>query len=314
MPCRSARAAARRYAARHSSAAASAASLPTMSTASAMPMLRSWPSVALVDGVKIGSGRRLGVAQAGGHGHAVDRALRARTPSRPSRRGSRARCTRCRACRPGAPASTGRPDGPGRREAPPRPRGSRPVSALEQVVGRQVGQLLQPRRGHGREHPPLVGDRLRHDDVEGRDAVGGHHQQTVVAGVVELADLAGREEGQGGRGHGVSSSRASVNRWTWRRVRDRSKASSSSSGARVTSGSSSRTARKLPPLLPGRPGVALDDPVGGVAAEAAAHQGEQDRLAEHQAVAALGQRGERPLGVQRRGPRPGRSPSAACRG
>ena len=58
MPCASARAAAREYAARHSADAASAASRPTMSTASAIPMLRSWPSVALVDGVKMGSGSR----------------------------------------------------------------------------------------------------------------------------------------------------------------------------------------------------------------------------------------------------------------
>ena len=41
---------------------------------------------------------------------------------------------------------------------------------------------------------PLSGMGSVEHDVEGGDAVGGDHQQPVVAGVVDVADLAGVEE------------------------------------------------------------------------------------------------------------------------
>ena len=131
---------------------------------------------------------------------------------------------------PGRPA---RPRPPGRAMRPRR--GSRPVSALSRWLGARSASSSEPVDGHGREHPTLLGDGLLHDHVEGRDPVGGHHQQAVVAGVVELAHLARLDERQAGQcgradAHGASSSRASVNRWTWRRVRDRSKAASRAVG------------------------------------------------------------------------------------
>ena len=49
---------------------------------------------------------------------------------------------------------------------------------------------VQRERG---EHAALVGDRRRQDDVERRDAIGGDEQQPAVAGVVDLAHLAGGE-------------------------------------------------------------------------------------------------------------------------
>ena len=72
-----------------------------------------------------GLGQPVGVAEPGGHGHPVDRALLLGTPCRPSRPGSRARCTRCRASRPGGRASTGRPGGRARRGGRRPRRGSR---------------------------------------------------------------------------------------------------------------------------------------------------------------------------------------------
>ena len=88
-----------------------------------------------------------------------------------------------------------------------------------------------------------------------------------------------------------------MNRWTWRRVRDEVEGLVERAGDRVTSGSSSSTSRNGRPSSQAGAGVALDDAVGGVAARARRHQGQQHRLAEDQAVAALGQVGQRPLGV-----------------
>ena len=53
------------------------------------------------------------------------------------------------------------------------------------------------------EHPALVRDQVRQDDVEHRDPVGGHHQDPVVAGVVEVPDLPGIEVRKRD-GHGYS--------------------------------------------------------------------------------------------------------------
>ncbi len=46
------------------------------------------------------------------------------------------------------------------------------------------------------QHLALAGDRLAHDDVEGRQAVGRHHQQSVVADRVVVAHLAARQQRQ----------------------------------------------------------------------------------------------------------------------
>ena len=50
-------------------------------------------------------------------------------------------------------------------------------STLHEVAGRDVGQLVEPERGDGREHPALVGHGLGHHHVEDGDAVGRDHQQ-----------------------------------------------------------------------------------------------------------------------------------------
>ena len=57
-------------------------------------------------------------------------------------------------------------------------------------------KLVEPERGHGREHPALLGNRFGHHHVEGRDPVGGDHEQPAVAGVVDVADLARVDERQ----------------------------------------------------------------------------------------------------------------------
>ena len=74
--------------------------------------------------------------------------------------------------------------------------GSRRASVETRWLADDVAELLEPERRHGGEHPALVGDRLGHHHVEGRHAVGGDHQQAAVAGVVDVADLAGVDVGQ----------------------------------------------------------------------------------------------------------------------
>ena len=75
--------------------------------------------------------------------------------------------------------------------------GGRSARSVEmQVAPDDVGQVLEPERRHGGQHPPLVGDRLGHDHVERRDAVRRDQQQPVVAGVVHVTDLARVEMGQ----------------------------------------------------------------------------------------------------------------------
>ena len=75
------------------------------------------------------------------------------------------------------------------------------------MVGRHVGEVLEPEDAHGREHPALVGHRLGHHDVEGREPVRRHHEQPAVAGVVEVAHLARVDVGERDR-HGSTASRA----------------------------------------------------------------------------------------------------------
>ena len=74
-------------------------------------------------------------------------------------------------------------------------RGGRRIGG-DQVVGRDVGELLEPeRRSCAVSTRPLsgIGSAMHH--VEGGDAVGGDHQQVAVAGVVDVADLARVERG-----------------------------------------------------------------------------------------------------------------------
>ena len=67
----------------------------------------------------------------------------------------------------------------------------------DDVVGHQVGQLVEPPQRHPGQDLALVGDGGVEDEVEGRDPVAGDHQQPagVLAGVepVEVAHLAGVE-------------------------------------------------------------------------------------------------------------------------
>ncbi len=74
------------------------------------------------------------------------------------------------------------------------------------VVGDQIGRLLEPPGSELVEHLPLVGDHAQHP-VESTDAVG-RDQQTTVAEVVDIADFAlvlGAEAGQVNRIEGVGN-------------------------------------------------------------------------------------------------------------
>ena len=80
------------------------------------------------------------------------------------------------------------------------------------MVGDDIGHALEPELGDLVEDDPFVGDRLVHDDIERRDAVGGDDQQ-VFAQVVDIADLAAVDELEVGKiglldecGHGCPRS------------------------------------------------------------------------------------------------------------
>src|SRR5262249_41160822 len=114
----------------------------------------------------------------------------------------------------------------------------------DQMVGREVGGLLEPEGRQRREGSALVGDGILEHHVEHGDAVGRDDQNADVVDVVEIADLARvhmreRDTSQGGE------SRASTARPAWARARPRSKHSSSRSdeSSARTSGSSVSTDR-----------------------------------------------------------------------
>ena len=70
--------------------------------------------------------------------------------------------------------------------------GSGSFGVGEQVVRLERFGLREPEIGNLREHLALARDAVGHDDVEGRDAVGGDEQQ-AVAEVEDFAHLAALE-------------------------------------------------------------------------------------------------------------------------
>ena len=199
-----------------------------------------------------GLGQAVGQLEAGGHRRCRARCPTARTPHGPARPGTPARCIRSGASRPAAPARPGRPTpaGSGRRQ--------HGLDLLgiggQQGAGDDVGHLVAPEDGHGREHPALVDGWARamitSKALTRSDATMSRRS---LAGVVELADLSrvdlwqvdrSRRPASSTPAHQASAARASAKRSTWRRVRVRSKASSSCASVRVTSGSAVRTWRK----------------------------------------------------------------------
>ena len=65
-----------------------------------------------------------------------------------------------------------------------------------EVAAGHVAEHLEPERRDRRQHAALVEDRLVEHDVEGGQAVGGDHQELVVADGVDVPDLAGVQVGQ----------------------------------------------------------------------------------------------------------------------
>ena len=65
---------------------------------------------------------------------------------------------------------------------------------VDHVVGDDIGQLLKPEVADLREHDALVGDRRGQDHVERREAVGGDDKQLAGAVLVDVANLAARDE------------------------------------------------------------------------------------------------------------------------
>ncbi|MCY1236217.1 hypothetical protein D9M72_488630 [compost metagenome] len=64
------------------------------------------------------------------------------------------------------------------------------------VVRHDVREFAEPEVRHLVQHAALVGDRLAHDDVERRQAVGGDDQQLVIADGVVVAHLAVAQQRQ----------------------------------------------------------------------------------------------------------------------
>ena len=72
-----------------------------------------------------------------------------------------------------------------------------------QVVRAQVAEAVEPPQRHLRQQFALAGDRLAHDDVEGREPVAGDHQDAVGADSVVVAHLAACEQRQALDGGGM---------------------------------------------------------------------------------------------------------------
>src|SRR5580692_12618107 len=60
----------------------------------------------------------------------------------------------------------------------------------DEVVGNDVGEVVEPEQGYLAEDVSLVGDAGGQDVVEGGDAVGGDEKQLLVADGVDVADFA----------------------------------------------------------------------------------------------------------------------------
>ena len=99
-----------------------------------------------------------------------------------------------------------------------------------EVVGDDVGGLLEPERRQRGEHAAFVGDEVVEHDVEHRDAVGRDHEHAVVIDLVELADLARIVVRERDVAHGESST--STARAACATARSRSKQASSRSADR----------------------------------------------------------------------------------
>ena len=147
-------------------------------------MFSSWPDCALVAGVKIGSGRRSGLGEAGGEPVAADLA-----------RGPVVLPAGAREVAAHHALDRQHGEAAALRRAPVRPE-------REEVVRADRAGAGEPERGEAGQHTPLVGDLGGQHDVERGDAVGGHEQQAVVAEGVQLAHLAASEMHRVRVGHG----------------------------------------------------------------------------------------------------------------
>ena len=60
----------------------------------------------------------------------------------------------------------------------------------DQMVGDEVGEVIEPEQGNLAEHASLVGDAGGQNVVEGRDAVGGDKKQLLVADGIDVPHFA----------------------------------------------------------------------------------------------------------------------------
>ena len=67
----------------------------------------------------------------------------------------------------------------------------------DDVVGHHVREEPEPEQRHLRQQDPLAGDAGGQDDVEGAQAVRGHHEE-AIAQVVDVADLSLPPQGEAG--------------------------------------------------------------------------------------------------------------------
>ena len=170
----------------------------------------------------------------------------------------------------------------------------------QDVVGDRSASRVEPEQRQPGQHPPLVRDRVREDDVERADPVGRDEEEPVLARLVDVADLAARAQ-LGGTGLIPSPPGASRAGRT-RPPRFPRYRCGSNSASSVAASSRLATRRRPParrgssPLVPRARGRRLDVLVGLVAREARVHQGQEHGLREDQPPADL-EVGSHPVGV-----------------
>ena len=169
---------------------------PTSSAARSKSIASSWPSSALVDGVKIGVGQALGLAQAGRQLDARD--LAGGLVVLPARAGDVAAHHALDRQHPQLAHG---------HRAPADVVGDA-LGGRDEVVVDDVPGAPEPEGRQAGEHRALVRDRRRMHDVVRRDPVAGDHQD-AVAEVVHLSDLPAGDERKVGYGrHGSQATNA----------------------------------------------------------------------------------------------------------
>ena len=67
------------------------------------------------------------------------------------------------------------------------------------MIRHEVAQAVEPEARQAGEHLAFVRDAVRHDDIEGRDAIGRDEKEQIVREAIGVAHFAAPEEREAGQ-------------------------------------------------------------------------------------------------------------------